>query len=172
MPEVADRYAFRPAARSDLPLIAVWLAAPHVARWWGRPADELRNIEAAIVDPTVAAFIVLIDGDPAGYLQSYAIHAEAGHPYSDQPPGSVGIDLLVGVAGLVGKGHGSRLIDAFVRGEFAAGAPRVVTDPDPENRAAIRAYARAGFRPLGTRTSIYGPALIMARDAQDQARFS
>jgi arylsulfatase len=70
MPDAADRYAFRPVARSDLPLIAVWLAAPHVARWWGRPADELRTIEAAIADPAVATFILLIDGEPAGVMET------------------------------------------------------------------------------------------------------
>ena len=35
------------------------------------------------------------------------------------------------------------------------------------NRRAIRAYEKAGFRTFDTRTSIYGPALMMARDAED-----
>ena len=46
------------------------------------------------------------------------------------------------------------------------GAPRVVIDPDPANLRAIRAYEKAGFRPFDARTSAYGPALLMARDAE------
>jgi aminoglycoside 6'-N-acetyltransferase len=57
------------------------------------------------------------------------------------------------------------VIDAFARELFAEGAARVVLDPHPTNAAAIRAFAKAGFRPLGERTSIYGPAIMMARDA-------
>jgi hypothetical protein len=29
-------YAFRPLSRSDLPLVARWLAAPHVVAWWAK----------------------------------------------------------------------------------------------------------------------------------------
>jgi aminoglycoside 6'-N-acetyltransferase len=172
MPDVAFRYAFRPMTRADLPLMATWLAAPHLAAWWGEPAGALEEIEENIGSPTVKPFIVLIDGEAAGYLQSYDIHAEAGHPYQDQPPGTIGIDLSIGRAELIGQGHGPRLIDAFVQQLFAAGVPRVVLDPDPGNTAAIRAYAKAGFRPVGERSSIYGPAVIMARDANQNTNLT
>jgi aminoglycoside 6'-N-acetyltransferase len=170
MSETAPRYAFRRMTSADLPLMAAWLAAPHVARWWGDPADELRDVEANLTSATVEPFIMLLDGEPVGYMQSYDIHAEDDHPSQDQPPGSIGIDMSIGRAELIGQGHGPRFTDAFVREIFARGAPRVVIDPDPTNAAAIRAYAKAGFRPLAERTSIYGPALIMVRDAEDNMR--
>ena len=39
-------------------------------------------------------------------------------------------------------------------------------DPHPDNLRAVRAYEKAGFCAFDTRTSIYGPALMMARDAE------
>ena len=44
--------------------------------------------------------------------------------------------------------------------------PRVIIDPDPGQSRAIRAYEKAGFKAFDERTSIYGPALMMARDAE------
>jgi aminoglycoside 6'-N-acetyltransferase len=165
MSETLTRYAVRPMTHADLPLMAAWLGEPHFTRWWGDPAEELHDMESNLASDTVRPFVIVIDGEPAGYLQRYDIHAEAGHPYQDQPPGTIGIDLSIGKPDLVGRGHGPRVIDAFARELFAEGAARVVLDPHPANAAAIRAFAKAGFRPLGERTSIYGPAIMMARDA-------
>ena len=165
MCDQAHRYAFRRVTSSDLPLLAEWLDSPHVARWWGNPAEELKEIEEHLSSISVEPFIILLDDEPIGYMQSYDIHAEGDHPYRDQPPGTIGIDLSIGDPDLIGKGHGPRIIDAFVRRLFHDGVPRVVIDPNPANEAAIRAYIKAGFRVLGPRSSIYGPALMMARDA-------
>ena len=170
MSDAAHRYAFRPVTDADMPLIAAWLAEPHVARWWGEADQELDEIRQHMTSATVRPFVILIDDEPAGYMQSYDIHAEVDHPYRDQPEGSIGIDLSIGEPELIGKGHGPRIIDAFVELLFAKGVPRVVIDPDPANDAAIRAYTKAGFRVVGPRASIYGPAVIMARDAKDQPR--
>jgi aminoglycoside 6'-N-acetyltransferase len=161
---------FRPVTEADFGLIATWLATPHVARWWGNADEALAHIRAHMTGSTVQPFVILMDGRPVGYIQSYDIHAEDDHPYRDQPPGTAGIDLSIGEAGLVGKGHGPRIIDAFVERLFADGVPRVVIDPDPTNAQAIRAYQKAGFREFDRRTTIYGPAVMMARDAKDKVR--
>ncbi len=169
--DAADQYGFRPLTGDDLPLAARWLAMPHVARWWGDSGQALDQIAAHVALPdTVEPFVILMDGRPIGYMQSYDIHAEAGHPYQDQPVGSLGIDQFIGEAELIGKGHGPRLIDQFVRRLFEDGAPRVVIDPDPANAAAIRAYEKAGFSVIGPRTSIHGPALLMMREPHDHTR--
>jgi aminoglycoside 6'-N-acetyltransferase len=65
---------------------------------------------------------------------------------------------------LVGVGHGSAILRQFVDELFDEGTPRVVIDPDPKNARAVRAYEKAGFRPIGQRHSIYGHVLLMARD--------
>jgi aminoglycoside 6'-N-acetyltransferase len=168
MSEPASRYAFRPVTRADFPLLADWLALPHVTRWWADPERGLKEIEEHLTSVSVEPFIILLDDEPIGYMQSYDPYKEADHPYQDQPVGTLGIDQFIGKPDLIGRGHGPRLIDAFTRQLFANGAPRVVIDPDPANAAAIRAYIKAGFHVVGPRVSIHGPALLMARDAHDQ----
>ena len=70
---------------------------------------------------------------------------------------------------MIGHGHGSAFIRVFVERSFAAGVPRVVTDPNPRNARAIRAYANAGFRPIGQRRTLSGEALLMGCDAPAKA---
>ena len=106
---------------------------------------------------------------PIGYQQSYDPHAEPDHPLRDQPIGTLGIDQFIGEPALTGRGHGSAFIRAFVEQSFAAGAPRVVTDPNPRNARAIRAYAKAGFHPIGQRRTLSGEALLMGCDALAKA---
>ncbi|MBN9431459.1 MAG: acetyltransferase [Bosea sp.] len=169
-PDSASRYAFRPLREDDLSLIASWLAAEHVAAWWDPPAIAVPKIAAHLAGGTIRAYLVSIDGRPAAYLQAYDPLLEADHPYRDQPRGTLGIDQFIGEADLVGKGHGPGLLDHFVRARFDEGVPRIISDPHPDNRRALRAYAKAGFRPLDRRTTIYGTALIMGRDAGEPTR--
>ncbi len=171
MPPDADpRHAFRPATVRDLGRIEAWLREPHVAAWWEDADRAIVAISAHLASPSVRTYIMAIDGREAGYLQSYDPHAEADHPYQDQPQGTLGIDQFIGESDLVGCGHGPALIDEFARARFAEGVPRIITDPNPANQRAVRAYAKAGFRVLDQRTTIYGPALIMGRDAGNITR--
>ena len=163
--ERGPRYDFRAVTPDDLPMLAGWLKEPHVAEWWGDPDASLAEIEEAMDDIATEPLIVELDGEPIAYLQSYDPHLEDDHPYQDQPTGTLGIDISIGRPDLVGKGHGSAIIRQFAEMLFEEGAPRIVIDPDPANGRAIRAYEKAGFRAFDTRTSVYGPALMMALDA-------
>jgi aminoglycoside 6'-N-acetyltransferase len=167
-PERTRPYSFRPLIPEDLSLISVWLERPHVAEWWDDGDSGLAEIQQALTDPATRPHIVALEDRPIGYIQCYDPHLEEGHPYQDQPQGTLGIDQFIGEPDLVGLGHGSRLIAAFVEGLFREGAARVVTDPHPANGRAIRAYQKAGFRSLDTRHSVYGDVLLMARDAPSQ----
>lgn len=169
-PDEGHRYTLRQVVADDLPTIGAWLDRPHVAEWWDDVEDKLAEIRAAMVDPATKPFIVELDGRPIAYIQCYDPHLEEGHPYRDQPRGTLGIDQFIGEPELVGVGHGSRFVAAFVEGLFRDGARRVITDPHPANGRAIRAYEKAGFRGFGTRTTIYGDALMMARDPADGTR--
>lgn len=154
---------------ADLDWIAKWLANPHVAAWWNDDVEEeVENIAAHIGSASVKPYMLEIDGRTAGYIQSYDPHAEAGHPYQDQPPGTLGIDQMIGEPDLVGLGHGPRMIMEFARLRFDEGVPRLIIDPDPDNHRAIRAYTKAGFTIFDRRTTIYGPALMMRRDLEDK----
>ena len=164
------RYGFRPVTAGDLPMLEAWLAKPHMREWWGEPERGMEEIRENIDSISVEPLIVELGGKPIAYLQSYDPHLEEDHPYQDQPTGTLGVDLSIGEPDLLGLGHGSALLDQFVEELFEEGVPRVIIDPDPSNGRAIRAYEKAGFRAFDTRTSIYGPALMMARDAPDESR--
>ena len=151
-PEPERRYSFRAVSEGDLPLLRRWLETPHVAEWWTDGTEaSLASIREAMDSVSVEPLIVELDGRPIAYLQAYDPHLEDDHPYAE----------------LVGVGHGSAIIAQFAQDLFDEGAPRVIIDPDPKNHRAIRAYAKAGFRPLGERTSQYGRALLMALDAEE-----
>jgi aminoglycoside 6'-N-acetyltransferase len=161
-------YTFRSVKADDLSMLRAWLAEPHIAEWWGDdPEGSLAEIREAMDSVETEPLIVELDGRPIGYIQSYDPHLEDGHPYQDQPFGTLGMDISIGPPDLVGKGHGSAIVRQFVDMLFEEGAPRVVIDPHPDNLRAIRAYEKAGFVAFDTRITIYGPALMMARDAEE-----
>ncbi|ODT07578.1 MAG: GNAT family N-acetyltransferase [Mesorhizobium sp. SCN 65-20] len=170
MPNKEDvSYSFRPLEKKDMPLLARWLAAPHVAQWWGDKETELKGIEEDIDSIAVEPFIIELDGKPIGYIQSYDPYLDDGeNPFEDQPTGTLGIDQFIGEPDLIGKGHGTRLIGEFVEMLFEEGAPRVIIDPDTANTVAIRVYEKVGFHPVRRFKTATGEALLMALDAEDE----
>ena len=155
------RYEFRPLSAADLPRVRRWLDTPHVAEWWADGERQLESIRAHIEDPAIDAFVVNANDRPIGYLQCYDPTAEADHPFGDQPAGTRGIDQFIGEADMIGRGYGSGLTRAFVERSFAAGAPRVITDPDPANARAVRAYEKAGFSADRLVATPWGRTLLM-----------
>jgi aminoglycoside 6'-N-acetyltransferase len=158
------RYAFREMTADDLPMIRRWLAEPHVRQWWGDPAEQYKLVSGDLDEPAMDQYIVSSDGRDFGYLQCYDLTAwNSG--FGEQPEGTRGIDLFIGEADMIERGHGSAMIRAFVDERLQRGAPRVVTDPDPKNMRAQRAYENAGFAPVGMVDTPDGPSLLMVRDA-------
>jgi len=159
-----DGYTFRPMSVEDLPMVGDWLAAPHVAAWWGDPYEQLALITEDLGHPAMDQFIIMEREAPLGYLQCYTPTAwNAG--FGPQPDCTRGIDLFIGWAEMIDRGHGSILIRAFVDSIFATGTPRAVTDPDPGNHRALRVYEKAGFRKDRLVETPDGRALLMVRDA-------
>ena len=167
-PEQAAIYDFRPVTKADLPLIARWLAEPHVAEWWDDPQQEIAAIRDHIDSVSVEPLIAELDGKAIAYLQTYDPHMEDDHPYADQPFGTLGLDITIGIPGLLGLGHGSAIIAQFAEQLFEEGAPRLIIDPHPTNARAIRAYEKAGFTAFDERHTIYGSVLMMRRDAPEE----
>lgn len=153
--------SFRPIGRADPPTLARWLAQPHVERWWPDPARALASIAGHLDDAAIDCFVMVLDGREAGYLQSYSPHAWADHPFFDRPRGSRGLDMFIGEPALVGRGYGSRATRAFADRLFAAGVPEALIDPHPDNKAAIRAYEKAGFTAYGERDTDWGRVVLM-----------
>jgi aminoglycoside 6'-N-acetyltransferase len=160
---VPSVYAFNPMSAADLPLVRRWLETPHVARWWPDAERQISNIRRHLEETNIELFLVHADRRPLGYLQCYDVPA-GGQPFPDQPPGSRGIDQFIGEQDLVGCGHGSAFIRLFVDRLFETGIPRVMTDPDPANRRAVRAYEKAGFNADRLVDTPHGRTLLMVRN--------
>lgn len=142
--------------KGDLPLIESWFAEPHLRAWWGEPDEEIALIRDMVEDrDTTRPFLIQLDGTPIGYIQYWFLgELQTGewledHPWlSVFPEHAVGIDISIGEPGFAGRGIGPAAIRAFSRRLHTWGYPVIITDPDPDNHRAVRAYEKAGFRPV------------------------
>jgi aminoglycoside 6'-N-acetyltransferase len=147
-------YAFTPLTAADLALVGQWLGQPHVMQWWPDGKRQVRQIARSIGSTEVAPYMVSLAGAPLAYLQCEHLGA-----------GRRGIDQFIGAADMIGRGHGSTFIRQFCDELFFGGeVTTVTTDPDPANARAIRAYEKAGFRPVERQSTPWGNVLLMQRD--------
>jgi aminoglycoside 6'-N-acetyltransferase len=154
-------YQFLPMSAADLPLVRGWLAAPHVAQWWGDADEQFGLVSEDLDQPAMDQFVVTTDGRPFAYLQCYDQTAWPDNGLGIHPSGTRGIDQFIGEPDMTGRGHGSSFIRAFLVALIRAGTPRVLTDPHPANARAIRAYEKAGFRKDRVVDTSDGRALLM-----------
>lgn len=160
---MAPDYVFHPMTAADLPLIRRWLATPEVVRWWGQPDEQYVLVSGDLDHPDMDQFIVAIGDHPFGYIQCYAL-STWNFGFGAQPAKTRGIDQFIGEPDMIGRGHGSGFIRQFADALLNSGIPRVVTDPDPDNARAVRAYAKAGFQSDRVVDTPEGPALLMVRN--------
>jgi len=151
--------SFRRMKMSDLPLMHRWLNEPHVHEWYD---DNRENTLEAITeryapeilgDKPTEPYIVLYTGKSVGFIQTYKVNdwPEFGD-YLGYDDHTAAIDLFVGDTGMMGKGFGSLMLKKFLH-EVVFANPDIQTciiGPDPENKRAIRAYEKAGFRYVKT----------------------
>jgi len=149
-------YHFPPLTEADLPLVRRWLLEPHVSRWWDDPPDpsypenEVAKYEGRIRgddDPTLL-FLIRHLGRPLGFIQCYLIDDDQEYSAAvalDAP--AAGIDVFIGEAAEIGRGHGPALIRAFLRDVVfpTYDVDECVIGPSVKNASAIRAYEKAGF---------------------------
>jgi aminoglycoside 6'-N-acetyltransferase len=170
---------FRPLEIEDLETMRRWLNSDFVARWWpGWPA--LEQVRAKYMpritgeDPT-RCFIIELADIAIGFIQCYCV-ADNPHLRSllDKPERAAGIDLFIGDRAKAYCGLGPRIIGRFLRQIVFAPAETnaCIIDPAQNNAAAIRAYAKTGFRHLAT-VHIAGelePSSIMMLRREDFGR--
>jgi RimJ/RimL family protein N-acetyltransferase len=161
-------FSFRPMAASELPLLYEWIKRPHVSEWWGDEtyAELERDYLPIILDEsTTRAYIVLLDNEPIGFIQSYVVMGSGdGWWEQETDPGARGIDQFLCNFDQLGQGLGSAMVKAFSDHLFQdPTVTKVQTDPSPHNERAIRSYRRAGFVDVGEVTTPDGLALLMIR---------
>ncbi len=98
----------------------------------------------------IAAFLILIEDRPVGYIQVYAPDAfPTDMPWNKVkiPPNSAGIDWYIGEKEMTGLGLGPHILNAFLDAFVARFYDHVLVDPETRNTRALRVYEKAGFRP-------------------------
>jgi len=126
----------RPLAEGDeAELLRIHLT-PEVMRWWDVPEDGFPWDE-----PESTRMTIEIDGAVAGLIQ-----------YFEEPVPKyrhAGIDLFLDPQ-VHGRGFGAEAVRRTVRHLIdSLGHHRITIDPAAENIAAIKAYEKVGFRPVG-----------------------
>jgi aminoglycoside 6'-N-acetyltransferase len=156
--------SFRPLVEADLDLLLGWFRLPHVAEWWPTPSSTTAVSEKYLPkirgEEDSRMLAILADGCPIGMIQHWP-------PDPAEPCGAFdcGIDLLIGEPRMIGRGIGSRVIDAFVVGEVFGrlGLSSCVADPHENNARSIRAFEKAGFQRRGDFKEDGQKYLILAR---------
>ena len=127
----------RPLAEGDEAELRRIQGTPEVSRWWDAPAEGFPWTD----DPEATRLTIEVDGAVAGMIQ-FSEELEPKYRHA-------GIDLFLDPA-LHGRGLGTEAVQQVVRLLVEErGHHRIVIDPAVDNAAAIRAYEKAGFRPVG-----------------------
>ena len=135
-----EQVVLRPLRVDDAPRLAEFGADPEVARWWPG-IDEAELIEKAEGRDDTTCFAVLHEDDVAGLIQ-YGEELDPQYRHAS-------IDLFLDPA-LQGRGVGPEALRRVVRHLIDdRGHHRITIDPAAANAAAIRAYEKVGFRPVG-----------------------
>lgn len=143
--------SFQPFTRADFPLLLDWFGREHVRRWWYDEPKSLDAMEAKYgpeldgSEPTVS-HVILLDGRPIGFIQSYRAEDYAAEWPVDAPPGAVGVDLLIGEEELTGQGLGPEILRAYTAELLRDPAvSQVIAGVELDNHASLRAFEKAGF---------------------------
>lgn len=142
----------RPATPDDLDLLRRWDDEPHVVA--ADPNDDWGwETELARSPDWREQLIAEVDGRPIGFVQIIDPAREDSHYWGDIEPGLRAIDIWIGEADDLGRGHGTTMMRLALARCFAAPeVTAVLIDPLESNTRAHRFYERLGFRAVGPRT--------------------
>jgi RimJ/RimL family protein N-acetyltransferase len=144
--------AFRQMVEEDLPLVARWQHAAHVAEWFpgdrSEPAVRDRLLPRLRGDVPVRMWVVEVDGRAVGWLQDYRLADRPDYAAKAADSDGVGFDYAIGEPSLLDRGLGTRTVWEFCRDVLHRdypGAPRFVASPSHRNRRSIRVLKKCGF---------------------------
>jgi aminoglycoside 6'-N-acetyltransferase len=131
----------RPATAEDVELLVAWHADPEVARFWDDETYTREEMTERLARADVEGLIVEEDGAAVGYIEAW----------TDDGGRSGGIDMFL-APGARGRGLGPDAARALARHlRDDRGWDPVTVDPYVWNGAAVRAWQRSGFAPVGER---------------------
>jgi aminoglycoside 6'-N-acetyltransferase len=135
-----ESVVLRPLRAEDIPRLVEIGQEPEVARWWTSVTTEKLTAKAEGRDDATG-LAILLDGEVVGMIQF--------HEEDDPEYRSAGIDIFLS-SDVHGRGLGTDAVRTLARWLVReCGHHRVTIDPAVENPAAVRAYEKAGFKPVG-----------------------
>lgn len=163
--------AFRPIQLVDASLLFHWRQQPHIACWWNiapYEAQTLEEVERELREDLELkeheSLLVLLEGRPIGYAQTYNAGDASGEWWPDEDNSTAGLDLLIGEEGLTGRGLGPVIVRAICERLFADPSVRsIIADPQPENKRSVRCFEKAGFVAERQLETPDGISLLMRR---------
>jgi aminoglycoside 6'-N-acetyltransferase len=136
-----DVVILRPPTVDDLAALAAIRAHPDVSCYWGGGADPTAAVLSDLEDENSVASVIEVEGRVVGWIAWYE--------ESDPDYRHAGMDLYVDPE-VRGRGVGPDAVRTLARHLLTDhGHHRLVIDPAVENKAAIRAYEKVGFKPVG-----------------------
>jgi aminoglycoside 6'-N-acetyltransferase len=127
----------RPMEPADEPELLRIHRTPEVRHRWDEPEDGFPWTD----EPDATRFTIVVDGAVAGMIQ-YGEELTPKYRHAS-------IDLFLDPA-LHGRGLGTEAVRRVARHLIdERGHHRLTIDPAADNAAAIRAYAKVGFQPVG-----------------------
>jgi len=131
----------RPPTGDDVAALVSIRTHPDVWSRWGGGDDPTATVLEEVADDDTVGFVIEVDGRVAGWISWYE--------ESDPEYRHAGMDLYVDPV-LRGRGVGPDAVRTLARHLLAdQGHHRLVIDPAADNLAAIRAYEKVGFKPVG-----------------------
>ena len=131
----------RPASRDDVPELAAIRRTPEIYARWRGGDDMVAAVEEDFAEPDITAYVIEFEGRVVGWIQWGA--------ENDPDYRHANMDIYVDPA-VHGRGIGTDAVRTLARHLLVDhGHHRLVVDPAADNAAAIRSYAKVGFRPVG-----------------------
>jgi aminoglycoside 6'-N-acetyltransferase len=154
--QLATEISFRPLTASDLPMLTVWLAEPHVRAFYQKTPATLADVALEYgpairgEEPTIC-HLASHGGVPFAYLQCYR---NADYPeWVDTIAVAEGIcvDLFIGDPAYLRRGFGRAALAGYLRHvafPHFAGEARAYIGHELSNMRALQCSEAVGFRPL------------------------
>jgi aminoglycoside 6'-N-acetyltransferase len=135
------RVLLRPATAADVPARAAIRRTPEVYQRWRGGEDLAAAVAEDLAEPGSHPLAILYQGRVAGAIQ-WSEETEPEYRHAS-------IDIYLDPT-LHGRGLGTDAVRTLARQLITdQGHHRLVIDPAADNEAAIRCYAKVGFRPVG-----------------------
>jgi aminoglycoside 6'-N-acetyltransferase len=131
----------RPPTAGDIPELARIRGTPEVHQRWRGGDDMVAAVQSDLDEPGTTGYVIEVDGRVVGWIQ-WAAEDEPDYRHAS-------LDVYVDPA-VQGRGVGTDAVRTVCRHLLHDhGHHRLTIDPAADNEAAIRCYAKVGFRPVG-----------------------